>query len=72
MENVLEQFRKNHGLSYGALALAAGVSSRGSVYCHCQGRRRISAEMAIRYSVRLSIPLYLIRPDLWPPPRDAA
>lgn len=67
MKNALEQYRTEHELSYKDLALAAGVSSRGVVYGHCQGKRGISAEMAVRYSENLHIPRHELRPDLWPP-----
>lgn len=38
------------------------------VWRHLHGERRISAEMAMKYHKTLHIPLWKMRPDLWPAP----
>lgn len=43
----------------------AGMSV-STVWRHANGKRKISAEFAIRYHTALGIPLWRLRPDLWP------
>ena len=67
MENIIEQYRQLHGLTYDQMASSAGFSSRSVVYHHCMGKRSVSAESAIRYEAAFDIPRSKLRPDLWPP-----
>ena len=64
MRNALERYRAEHGLTYDAMASQA-QTPKGSLHQHCQGRRTISAESAVRYHNTLGIPLSELRPDLW-------
>lgn len=38
-----------------------------TVWRHFSGKRKITAEYALRYHKALGIPLSELRPDLWPP-----
>ncbi len=70
MNSVLENYRKQHGLTYRALTeLCRGISLY-SIYRHCQGNK-ITAEAAVLYSNAFGIPLSELRPDLWPPEEGA-
>ena len=64
MRNALEQYRVENDLTYGAMASQA-QTAKGALYQHCQGKRTISAESAVRYHDTLGIPLSELRPDLW-------
>lgn len=65
--NAIDNYRKDHGLTYAKMAMLAGFSSRSVVFLHCTGRRLISAESTLKYFRAFGIPLSEIRPDLWPP-----
>lgn len=67
MQNVIDTYRKTHGLTYAQMALTAGLSSRSVVFLHCRGSRTISAKSALKYARAFGIPLHELRPDLWPP-----
>ena len=41
------------------------------VWRHANGKRKISAEFAMRYHTALGIPLWMMRPDLWPEEPEA-
>ena len=71
MKNVLENFRRTHGLTFRALANMCGERSLNAVYRHCRGEK-ISAESAVLYAKTLGIPRSEIRPDLWPPTEAAS
>ena len=45
-------------------ARIAGISV-STVWRHANGKRKISAEFAMRYHIALGIPLWRLRPDLW-------
>lgn len=66
MRNALEVYRQEHGLSFVELAILTGLdgSKRGVVHNHCSGRRNIGASYAVRYHLRLGIPLTSLCPDL--------
>lgn len=65
-KNIIDQYRTEHGLSYAKMAAMAGFSARGVVFAHCHNLRVVSAESAVKYNRTFGIPLYLLRPDLWP------
>lgn len=68
MKNVLEKFRQHHQLTYRAMAaMTHGLVAFQVVFDHCQGKKRISAESALKYHQAFGIPLSDLRPDLWPP-----
>ncbi len=64
MKNALENFRLETGLTFAAMAKAAGLRSRSTVYQHCKGVRKISAGSALRYCKAFKIPLSALLPDL--------
>jgi hypothetical protein len=64
MENYLEAYRVEQGLSFAALGRKAGYST-ATTFKHCKGVIRISGDAAIRYSRALGIPLDELRPDLF-------
>ena len=65
--NPLEQYRKEHGLTFRKLAQITGVGP-STVYRHLRGLQTIAPEVAFRYRNALGIPLHELRPDLWPAP----
>ena len=67
MENTLEKYRKEFGLTFEQMAKDAGFKSRSTVLQHCSGSRKVSAEAALAYSRAFGIELSELRPDLWPP-----
>ena len=71
MKNALELYRLKKSLSYSALARAVGFD-RSTTTNHCKGEKPIGDTAALRYHVRLGIPLDELRPDLYgndtPPP----
>lgn len=72
MKNIIDDYRKAHGLTYEKMAVLAGFNSRSVVFLHCSGQRSISAESAIKYSRAFGLLLSDLRPDLWPPDAVAA
>lgn len=70
MKNIIDAYRKAHGLTYEKMAVLAGFTSRSVVFLHCSGQRSISAESAIKYFRAFGISLSALRPDLWPPQGD--
>lgn len=52
------------GISINDAAKMSGIRY-DTIWGHCQGRRSVSAEMALRYESTLQIPRWEIRPDLW-------
>lgn len=65
MATILESYRVEHGLTYEAMARAAGFSNRSIPQRHATGKMKISGESALRYHVALGIPLADLRPDLY-------
>lgn len=65
METILEIYRKEHNLTYEAMAEAAGVSNRSVVQRHAKGTMPISGDAALRYNLAFGIPLPDLRPDLY-------
>lgn len=63
--NALQIYRLQKGMTYQELAKLSGMSSKSSVFHHCLGKRKISAESAMKYHKALNIPLSQLRPDLW-------
>ena len=59
----LSDFIKSQGLNQERVAKAAGYDP-GTVSRHCNGKRRITGDAAIRYSRVLGVPLE----DLFPAP----
>jgi transcriptional regulator with XRE-family HTH domain len=75
METVLENYRVEQGLTYDAMAAAAGVSNRSVVQRQAKGTMPISGEFALRYHKAFGIPLEALRPDIFAEdsqPQDAA
>ncbi|WP_160713400.1 helix-turn-helix transcriptional regulator [Halodesulfovibrio sp. MK-HDV] len=64
MTNVIEQLRQEKGLTFAALGRECGLT-KTAVLRHCKGERNIGAEAALRYHVKLGIPLQNLRPDLY-------
>lgn len=64
MENALEKYRKDNGLTFEQMAFAAGFKSRSTVLKHCRGVKKIPAEAAFKYSHAFGIPLGDMREDL--------
>lgn len=64
MFNALEHFRKKESLSFAELGRRAGYT-RATCLKHCKGEIPISGEAALRYYLRLGIPLERLRPDLF-------
>ncbi|MGE4442730.1 MAG: helix-turn-helix domain-containing protein [Desulfomicrobium sp.] len=71
MNTILEDFRVKNGLTYEAMAEAAGFSNRSVVQRHAKGRMPISGEAALRYHTAFGIPLPDLRPDLYGDRRPA-
>lgn len=69
MKNALENYRRQHGLTYRALTDACKGRSLFAVYQHCNCDR-IPAESAVLYADSLGIPRSELRPDLWPSPQE--
>lgn len=55
-----------HGFSISEVSNATQLP-RVTIWRHATGKRQISAEYALIYSEKLGLPLYQLRPDLWPP-----
>ena len=66
MKNALSKLRKKLGLTYKAMAERTGITAP-SVYFHCSGKVKVSAENALKYHRAFNIPLTELRPDIWPP-----
>lgn len=66
MKNALEEYRRQHGLTYRALTEACKGRSLFAVYNHCNCSK-IPAESAVLYADALGILRSELRPDLWPP-----
>jgi hypothetical protein len=49
------------------LQVEMGFKSYSSFWCIITGRKRASAELAVKLSASTGIPKSTIRPDLWPP-----
>lgn len=64
--NVLEAYRQTHDLTFEALA-EKSAEDKTSVWRHCRAKR-IPAEAVLAYELRLGIPRWMLRPDLWPSP----
>jgi len=64
--NALESYRKEHHLTFEAIANMVGVK-KPTVWRHCAGDP-ISGESALLYHTKLQIPLEELRPDLYPTP----
>lgn len=60
-----------NGLTYEAMAEAAGFSNRSVVQRHAKGKMPISGEAALRYHTAFGIPLPKLRPDLYGDRRPA-
>ncbi|MGX7950456.1 hypothetical protein [Oleidesulfovibrio alaskensis] len=71
MKNAVEDFRLARGLTYAAVGRTAGFT-RATVLKHCRGELAISGEAALRYHLRLGIPLKDLRPDLFAADSDKA
>jgi hypothetical protein len=71
MKNAVERFRLENRLSYAVLGRTAGFT-RATVLKHCRGELAISGEAALRYHLRLGIPLKDLRPDLFAADSDKA
>lgn len=67
MQNALERFRIKSGLSYAEMGRRVGYN-RSTTMNHCKGEQPISDGAALRYHLRLQIPIEDLRPDLCPLP----
>lgn len=63
--NNLQSIFKQHNLTL-KQAAEQGIPYQ-TVYKQLKGTRSIGAKTAMRYHKILGIPLYELRPDLWPP-----
>ncbi|MBQ7609309.1 MAG: helix-turn-helix transcriptional regulator [Desulfovibrionaceae bacterium] len=66
--NILDEYRKREKLTYSEVSRRVGLTTQ-SVFYHCKGKKKISAESAVTYHNALGIPLHDLRPDLWPAER---
>lgn len=62
--NILNQYRQEHGLSFAEIGRRCELS-RSVVLRHCKGDSSMGGEAALRYHVKLGIPLQSLRPDLY-------
>lgn len=69
MENALETYRSEKGLSFAELGRMSGFGT-ATVHKHCTGKIAIGGDAAIRYSRALGIPLDALYPAT--PPATAA
>lgn len=69
--NILAQYKRDSGLSYAEIGRRCGLS-RSIVMRQCKGDSAFGAETAIRYHVKLGIPLQALRPDLYDQGRTVA
>jgi len=67
--NALERYRKEHKLTLAEVAERAGISSRALVLTHCRAKE-IPGDAAMRYHVKLGIPLEDLRPDIFSQAQD--
>lgn len=69
MTTTLEKYLVEHGISIMEAARRMGINYV-HVWRHCTGRRRVTADYAMRYHKTLGIPRSELRPDLWPPTEE--
>ncbi len=66
-QTALETYRQAHGLTLRKMAAITKALSHQTLFLHCRGLQKISAETAVVYHKAFGIPLSDLRPDLWPP-----
>lgn len=66
MKNVIEEYRQVNHFSFAEIARRCSLDST-AVLRHCKGERKIGGEAALRYHVKLGIPLNELRPELFVP-----
>jgi predicted transcriptional regulator len=64
MNNAVEKYRNDHGLTYAELGRLTGYT-RATVLKHCRGDLSVAGKAAVRYHARLGIPLTSLCPDLF-------
>ncbi|WP_160711133.1 helix-turn-helix transcriptional regulator [Halodesulfovibrio sp. MK-HDV] len=64
MKNIIEQYRQKRELTFAALGRSCGLTA-AAVLRHCKGERKIGGEAALRYHIKLGIPLNELRPELF-------
>lgn len=65
MNNAVEKYRTDHGLTYAELGRRTGYT-RATVLKHCRGELSVAGKAALRYNAKLGIPLSDLCPDLFP------
>lgn len=69
MDTLLKKALDMRGLKVGGICREYGIPYN-TVYQHVYGKRRMTADAALRYEEKLGIPRSELRPDLWPPNND--